>query len=628
MKTLKNLLLAGIVSGSAAPGADITWDGTTGPFGSGTNWDGDAVPGSGDIAHILNGGTAQIASPDSFTLQRLVLGGFSGTGSLEISGGTLALTLGGHNAYIGGNDSNGGTGSGILNISGGSLVASGGEFLVGSRGGTGTVNMTGGTLSNTNWIIFGRDGGGTGNANLSGDAQINKTGGGNFVLGVFSGTTNTATLSDSASITSNTEIRLGWGNNSAATKGVLNLNDNSSASAGGNFQVGFREPGGSAGPSGELHLTGSASASSGNEFYIGHGAGASGILTMEGASTVNVNTGFVVGRFNATGTVTLNDSAQINVGGFTVLGDLASAVANVTVNGNASINTTEMVWIGHSSSTASLTVNGGLVTSHANLGADNTGAGIAFRGTSTLNLNGGTVETPGFNKTGPVAELNLNGGVIRATGNTNTGSYFNNFASGDIDIQAGGAIIDTNGNDITVVQDLAGDGGLTKQGTGSLVLGGSSTYGGSTVISGGSLVLGASDRIGDTSMLTLDGGTLDLNNFSEALAALTLGLTSTIDFGAIPGANALSFADSSSIAWTGSLILENFEVGLDTLNFSSESGLTPEQLDAITLDGYYATGLTSGGDVIFAVIPEPAGVGLAITGMLFLLTAFRRRQAA
>ncbi len=593
MKTLKNLLLAGIVSGSAAPGADIAWDGATGPFGSGTNWDGDTVPGSGDIAHILNGGTAQIASPDSFTIQRLVLGGFSGTGSLEISGGMLALTLGGHNAYIGGNDSNGGTGSGILNISGGSLVAGGGEFLIGSRGGTGTVNMTGGTFSNTNWIIFGRDGGGTGFGNLSGDAQISKTGGGDIAIGIFSGTTSIVNAGDNSGITSNNNIRVGWGNNGT---GILNL-------------------------------TGNATATANNEFWIGQDGGSNGTLTLSDASTVNVTNGFVVGRGGA-GTVTLGGSSALNVGGFTVLGDGGSSSGHVTVNGNASLLTTQMVWIGHNNSPASLTVNGGLVTSHANLGADGTGAGIAFRGTSTLNLNGGTVETPGFNKTGPVAALNLNGGVIRVTGNTNTGSYFNNFTSGDIDIQTGGAIIDTNGNDITVVQDLAGDGGLTKQGAGSLVLGGSSTYGGPTVIFGGSLVLGASDRIGDTSTLTLDGGTLDLNNFSEALAALTLGVTSTIDFGAISGANALSFADSSSIAWAGSLILENFEVGLDTLNFSSESGLTPEQLDAITLDGYYATGLTSGGDVIFAVIPEPAGTGLAITGMLFLLTTFRRRHAA
>lgn len=668
-KALHALLIAGAAfSPTMLHAVDRFWDGTTGAYGTATNWSDDAVPGAGDQAFVDNGGTAEIGMSESFTTDRLRLGTGSNTGNLSISGGTLTLTGDGHTTYIGGDDVNGnGLGTGTVTISnGGALIGTGGgEMLFGSRGGVGNLMMTGGTLSNNNWIIFGRDGDGTANVHLSGNATIQKTGGGNIAVAIFSGTTSTVTMSDTSSMLSNNEIRIGWGNNGFATKGVLHMSGNSSAHSDGNFNIAHTE-GGANGPTGEVNLSegaaistnqtlqlglrggangtltmgGTSTATAGNEFYVGSEAGATGTLTMGDNSKVTVTNGFVVGRFNSTGLATVNGNAEIEIGGVNVIGDGGSSNGTLVMNGGSYVHSTYQLWLGLNQSNSTVTINGGRLVANPVLDPmsplfDATGAGVSFSrfgsgGNGVLNLNGGILETPGFSRYGGAAQINLNGGTIKATGMTTTGSFFDNIASNEIDVQAGGAIFDTNGNDITVVQDLAGVGGLTKQGDGALILTGASTYGGATVIEGGSIVLGSSQRISDSSAVTLDGGTLNLNNFNETLAALTLDSTSTIDFGATPGANTLIFANSSAMTWSGSLILSNFEVGVDTLNFSDGSGLTISQLSAISLAGYQATGLTGAGDVIFAAVPEP-GYGVAIMttlGGLLCVRNRRRRQTA
>jgi autotransporter-associated beta strand protein len=91
-----------------------------------------------------------------------------------------------------------------------------------------------------------------------------------------------------------------------------------------------------------------------------------------------------------------------------------------------------------------------------------------------------------------------------------------------VTIQAGGAIIDSNGNNITINTPLLdGGGGLTKQGTGNLTLAGANTYSGNTTVNAGSLVLadnaqlrfviganGVNNSVGGNGTLQLDG---DLN---------------------------------------------------------------------------------------------------------------------
>jgi len=111
--------------------------------------------------------------------------------------------------------------------------------------------------------------------------------------------------------------------------------------------------------------------------------------------------------------------------------------------------------------------------------------------TGTINLNGGTLTTwpgiaNGYAGGGVSSYINFNGGTLKAGTNNNT------FLQGltTATVQSGGAIIDDGGNNITIGQALTdGGGGLTKLGSGVLVLTNASTYSGQTTVSNGTLVV-------------------------------------------------------------------------------------------------------------------------------------------
>ncbi len=125
--------------------------------------------------------------------------------------------------------------------------------------------------------------------------------------------------------------------------------------------------------------------------------------------------------------------------------------------------------------------------------------------TATYNLNGGvlrarTVIRTTTNNTGI---FNFNGGTLRAT--TNITTFLQSLSS--VNVQDGGAIIDSQGFDITISLRLkaGGAGGLTKLGAGTLTLNGSNTYTGPTLVSGGELQVNGSLGKGT---VTVDGATL------------------------------------------------------------------------------------------------------------------------
>ena len=80
----------------------------------------------------------------------------------------------------------------------------------------------------------------------------------------------------------------------------------------------------------------------------------------------------------------------------------------------------------------------------------------------------------------------MNGGVLQAAGSI---TILNNVTN---DVDAGGAIINTQGYNVTVAQPLlhgtgTPDGGLTKLGSGILTLNGAGTYNGGTTIGVGTV---------------------------------------------------------------------------------------------------------------------------------------------
>ena len=130
-------------------------------------------------------------------------------------------------------------------------------------------------------------------------------------------------------------------------------------------------------------------------------------------------------------------------------------------------------------------MNGGVLTVKS---------GVAVAG--TLYLNAGTLQTNAIGNNGGsnTGNLYFNSGVLQATaGNT---SYM---ATSQLNayVQAGGAIIDTNGNNIQFNNNIATDpalsggtdGGLIKQGTGILGLTGNNSYNGPTTVKAGTLLI-------------------------------------------------------------------------------------------------------------------------------------------
>lgn len=479
------------------------WNTTTGDFNVPANWNPVGVP-SAVNTFITNGGTANILNLDNFAVNDFFLGGHSGIGSVNQTGGTLSVGK----LVIGGDDGNGGTGVGTYTISGGTLSAGGAEHWIGSKGGTGNLIMTGGTFNANNWIILGRDGGGVGNATLSGNAAINKTGGNHIGIGLASGTTSTMTMSGSSTMTSNNEIRVGW--LVSGTKGILNMNDNTITTA---SNVIF----GQQAASGEGTLNNSAKIVANNELWVGSDGG-SGSLVANTQSQINVTNGFVVGRFNSTGTYTANGQSATTVGGFFVIGDGATSTGTTIVNDAATITAGQQVWIGvNDAAAATLTVNGGTVLAHASTSggnADPTGAGLRFRTVNgVVNLNGGKLITPGFNKSSGNGTINLNGGTIEVS--DSIPEFFAGFSSGNVVIQGGGAKLDTAGNAVTTAVPLTGAGSFTKLGAGQASLNGNNTYTGNTIIQQGTLSFSFASINDASSVYIANDGFLNLNTSGQ-----------------------------------------------------------------------------------------------------------------
>jgi autotransporter-associated beta strand protein len=133
-------------------------------------------------------------------------------------------------------------------------------------------------------------------------------------------------------------------------------------------------------------------------------------------------------------------------------------------------------------------------------------SGGSTAGNFALNLNGGTLAVNNLQKTSgggtQTSTVNFNGGVLEALASDPTGSVFLPFqATGlTVNVMGGGAIINTNGFSDTIAQPMlsgtATDGGLTKNGAGTLILTASNTYAGPTTVNAGSLVLTGSAGTG------------------------------------------------------------------------------------------------------------------------------------
>jgi autotransporter-associated beta strand protein len=137
---------------------------------------------------------------------------------------------------------------------------------------------------------------------------------------------------------------------------------------------------------------------------------------------------------------------------------------------------------------ADQTGNGGTTGGGGSESLSKTGAGtLILSGTNSYSsdttVTGGLVNFESLNNLGS-GSVTLNGGGLQWATGTNTDVSPRLGALG-----SAGGTLDTNGNDVTLAQAVAGAGGLTKQGSGALTLSASNTYGGATDVQSGALAV-------------------------------------------------------------------------------------------------------------------------------------------
>jgi len=502
-------------------------------------------------------------------------GGFSGP--LIAQAGALTFNNGGSNfvngeLVIGGVITNGIAGNNAKITVDHSTLNVANWFSVGRGNGVGAVSSdlvvtNGATVIAAN-TSCGFNGGSTanlpkGSLTLSDTSTFTVTGNGGVNFAESVGSAMTLTLNNSAQF-----IALGTAQKHLGElgSGTVNLNDSSAINFGnGVLNIGYRYGTGVVNVAssallnnaGELRVGGSDTSGTGNNGYgtlnVNGGTVNLGALTIARGNNnqngvsgeVNVN----AGTLTATNDIVLafagTGSAKLNVNGGTVnIGPAATKWLSVgfwdttkgeldITNGALNLMNGTSIKMNNQNTPGPNVVNqvGGAVNFYSDAGVTLGGGGAldlqltgVATSTNTYNLIGGTLTVPQIiasTKTG-TRIFNFNGGTLKALANNTI--FAANVAS-VANVRNGGAIIDDGGYAVTVDQTLvhstvagdnAIDGGLTKLGTGTLVLSGVETYTGNTVVSNGTLTLtGSIDNSPNVTVAA--GATFDVSPISYTL---------------------------------------------------------------------------------------------------------------
>jgi fibronectin-binding autotransporter adhesin len=457
--------------------------------------------------------------------------GIAGTGSVSITG-TGSVTLNTVNTYSGGTT----TGNGTLNINNASAI------------GTGPLTISGGTIDNTssgpltltsnnvqNWNADFTFGGtndlnlGTGavvlpaqrnittnnSANLtvggviSGAFGISKAGTGNLVF------TGTNTYSGTTIIDNGTLIVAGGVTGTLTTSGNSDIQISPNSGDNGTLEV----TGGVVNDN--RVIIGGNSANGGSPGFTAAVIQTGGVINSQEWFTVG--SGISTTNSYATGTYTLSGGVLNILSQQMEIANFAGTSGTVNMSGASSINidTNSYIALGANpgASDGTFNQNGGNVTFYSDAGVTAGGTGILYLGKAaslpgsnyTYNLNAGILTVPEITQTaanGANGVFNFNGGTLRAA--VNSTNWI--FGLSQIAVLTGGAIIDDNGHTVTITEAITDgsgvDGGLTKQGSGTLTLTGANSYNGPTIVNAGKLVLSGNGSINSSSGITLNGGKL------------------------------------------------------------------------------------------------------------------------
>ncbi len=368
--------------------------------------------------------------------------------------------------------------------------------------------------------------------------------------------------------------------------GTVNINTTGTITANSNQEFGNTLAsialGYGTGSSGTVNLQ-SGTIQANSELWVGFSG--AGVFNQSGGTT-NSTSYFVIGR-NSGGNGTVNLSGgtinAVTTGGFTTLGSFAGATGTLNVSGTGSfVSSGNRAFVVGEGGTGVVNVSGsGLVT--ATHPTEGLRLGIGAAGSGTVQLDGGTILTTRISKALGTGTFNFNGGTLKAS--VGSATFMTGLTTATV--QAGGAVIDSNGFDVTIGQDLNdGGGGLTKNGAGILSLAGANNYTGNTTVSTGTLSFTAKpSSVGNVSVA--NNASLGVQSFNAGTATLQ---STALSLGS-GGTSSLAF-DLNSLNSTVPLISTGALTASGTVNVSILNGanLTP---GAHTLVGY--TSFAGGG---------------------------------
>ena len=453
---------------------------------------------------------------------------------------------------------------------------------------TSTLTMNNSKFYDTGAFNIGESAGSSATIYMNGNSLFNENG--PFLCGLQTGATGAVIMADSSIVTNNLWLSVG-----ANGYGSLVMKNNAFLAEGSDFNFGDYGANGTVGEftiqdNAQVVLTGS-----GNGVFVGKSAGAIGNVFQTGG-TINARSAGVWQLAQASGSqgTWLQSGGTNYAGGWVSIGR-GNTVGDTSMTGLMVVSGGLLDQVGIAnglivgeSGNGTLTINNtGLVVSEST----NSGVAIGWNaGVGTLNLDGGTL-VANFIQGGTAGSstVNFNGGLLRVGPGARL-NFMTNITTAYI---LAGAVIDTGTNNIDISTSLQnnGPGGLTKSGSGTLLLDGVNSYSGTTTVNAGALggsgtiagpvviaagaVLSPGNSIGT---LTLN-STLNLAGTSETIMEVNkTAMTSDLVTGA------------SSITYGGTLVLKNlsgalqagdtftlFTAGAYTGSFSSVISQTPGQ---------------------------------------------------
>ena len=346
----------------------------------------------------------------------VVVGRESGTGLLNVNGGTITTT-GNGNMYIGRRN-----GTGTLNQTAG-VISVIKEFGVGTRDdnkiGTGTYNLSGGSLSAANNIFIGKEQGSSGTLNMTGGTMSTSDKlqiGHNQATGVLTQSGGTVNVQH--------EVYIG-NENSASSVGAYTLSGTGVLNVGNEVIVG-RDNG-----TGTFNLNGGT-------------VNATKISGGNGSATVNFNGGVIKAKRDESNLIENLDVANVQSGGAKINSNgfnVATSQALTGTGGLEKLGAGSLTLSANNTYAGTTTVSEGLLKVNGSVGSIqvNSGASLGGSGTTGSLLVNGTLtpgNSPGTLNTGSQTWFNganYNWQIFDATGSAGSGYDLLNI-SGSLDL--------------------------------------------------------------------------------------------------------------------------------------------------------------------------------------------------